>query len=109
MRQTSRRLEGFVEQVDLVMLFQDRSKPADHQDRFVFARLIHLDDLKTARQRGIFFEVLLVLRPCGGRDGTQGSPGQSRFEQVRSIALSGRTPSPDQRVRLVDEENDRFR
>ena len=62
-RQTSSGFQRFIEQMDVVMLFQDWSETSNHQDRLVFARLVHLDHLKTARQRGIFLKVFLVLGP----------------------------------------------
>ncbi len=91
------------------MLFQYGCEATDHQDCFFLGRLIHLNHLEAARERGIFFEIFLIFRPRSSRDGAQSAPGKSGFEQVCGITLSSRTSRPDQRVRLVDEQNDWFR
>src|SRR5262245_11638268 len=62
---------------------------------------------EAARQRGILFEILLILRPCGGGDGAQLTAGQGGLQQVRRVILSRLTARTDHGVGLIDEENDR--
>ena len=69
--------------------------------------LVDLDDLEAALEGGVGLEVLLVLRPGGGRDGAQLAAGQGRLEQVGGVALPCLAAGADQRVGLVDEQDDR--
>ena len=55
---------------------------------------------------GVLLEVFLVLRPRGRRDRAQRVRARAPVEQVCGIAESGGAACPDQRVRLVDEQND---
>jgi hypothetical protein len=51
--------------------------------------------------------VLLVFGPGGGGDGAQFATRQRRLEQIGGIASARRTACADQRMRLVDEQDDR--
>ena len=82
---------------------------AQHQAGGVVVRLIHLDHLKAALQRGIALEVLLVFTPGGGGDGPQFAPGQRRLQQVGGIRPAGLIARADDRVRLVDKQQHRRR
>ncbi len=77
---------------------------AQHQAGGVVVRLIHLDHLKAALQRGVALEVLLVFRPGGGGDGPQLAPGQRRLQQVGGIRAARLITRADDRVRLVDKQ-----
>ena len=69
-------------------------------------RLVDHDGLEPPLERLVLFEVLLVLVQRGGADAPQLASGQGRLQDVgrvhRAFALSG----TDQRVDLVDEEDD---
>ena len=91
-----------------MVLLQRRGHAARHQDRLVFARLVHLHHLEAAGQRRIFLEVLLVLGPGGGGDRAQLAARQRRLEQVGGVPGAGCAARADQRVRLVDEQDDRL-
>ncbi len=107
--QPHRRIEPVVEDAHQVMLLERRRHAAHHQEAHLLGRLLDLDELEPARQRGILLEVLLVLRPGRGRDGAQLAAGQRRLEQVGGVALSRLAAGADHRVRLVDEQDDRRR
>src|SRR3546814_20472512 len=57
----------------------------------------------------LFRSVLLVLAPGGRGDGAQLAARQCRLEQVGGVVLARRAAGADQRVRLVDEHDDRLR
>ncbi len=95
MRQTCRRLERFVKQVNAVMLFQNGCETPDHQDGLGFAGLFHLDHLKAAGQGGVFLNIFFILRPCRRSDGAQRAASKSGLKQVGRVALSGGTSSSD--------------
>ena len=107
-RQAHGRFERLVEHLDPVMLLENRRDAADHQNRLVLGRLLDLDDLEAPRQRGILLDVFLVLGPGGRGDRAQRAARQRRLEQVRRVAGAGGAAGADQRVRLVDEQDDRL-
>ena len=107
-REPHRRLDRLVEDLHLVVLLQRRDDAAHHQDRLVLVRLVDLDDLEAPGQRRVLLEVLLVFGEGGGGDGAQRAAGQRRLEQVGGVAGAGRAAGADQRVRLVDEQDDRL-
>src|SRR5690606_38910850 len=74
--------------------------------RHVHRGLVELDQLEAARQCRILFEVLLVFAPGRRGDGAQFAARQGGLEQVRGVAGAGRAARADQRVRLVDEQDD---
>ena len=63
--------------------------------------------LEPARQRRVLFDVLAVFVERGGADAMQFAARQRRLQQVgrvhRAVSLAG----ADQRVHLVDEQDDR--
>ena len=97
----------FVEDRDVVILLQRVDDAANHADCHLVRRFLYLDHLKSPGERRILLEVLLVFRPGGGRDRAEFAAGQGRLEHVGRVALSGLTASADERVGLVDEEDDR--
>ena len=91
------------------MLLEDRRDAAHHQDGLFLARLGDLHDLEAPRQRRILLDVLLVFGPGRGGDRAQRPARQRRLEQVRGITGPGRATRANQRVGLVDEQDDRLR
>ena len=69
-------------------------------------RLADLHRLEPALQRGVLLDVLAVLVEGGGADGLQLAAGQLRLEDLGGVdgALGG--TRTDQRVQLVDEQDD---
>jgi hypothetical protein len=68
--------------------------------------LLDLDRLEPALERGVLLEVLAVLVERGGADGLDLAAGQHRLEDAGGVdrALGG--TRPDERVDLVDEQDD---
>ena len=93
---------------DIVHFFVLLAQPAHDQDSRCHVRLIKLNELKTTRQRGVLFEILLVLGPGRRRDGAQFATRQRRLEQIGRVRPAGGTPCTDHRMRLVDKEDDRL-
>ena len=108
MRQSDGGFDGFVEDLHLVMFFERGDDAAHHQDGLCLVRFFDFDDLKAAGQGGIFFDMLFVFVPGRGGDGAQRAASQSGFEQIGGIAGAGSATCADQRVRFVNEENDRL-
>ena len=69
-------------------------------------RLLDLDRLEAALERGVLLEVLAVLVERGGADGLQLAAGQHRLEDRGGVdgALGG--TGTDEGVELVDEQDD---
>ena len=64
---------------------------------------------KPTLERGVLFEILLVLGPGRRRDRTELSARERRLEEVGRVAAPLRSAGADDGVRLVDEEDDRLR
>ena len=108
-RQLHRRLDRLVEELHAVVLLEHAGDAAQHQHRLRLVGLGDLHHLEAARQRRVLLDVLLVLGPGGGGDGAQLAARQRGLEQVGGVAGAGRAAGADQRVRLVDEQDDRLR
>ncbi len=88
--------------VRLVALLQ----AAQNRDGVLDVGLAHVDDLETALQRGILLDVLAVLVERGGADGAQLAARQRRLEHVAGVDGAFGRAGADQRMQLVDEEDD---
>jgi hypothetical protein len=75
-------------------------------DRVGQARLRHLDGLEAALEGGVFLEVLAVLVECGRTDGLQFASRQERLEDRRGVDGAFGGARSDERVDLVDEDDD---
>ena len=75
-------------------------------DGVLDGRLAHLDRLEAALKGGVLLDVLAVLVEGGGADGLQLAAGQLRLQDRSGVdgALGG--TRTDQRVQLVDEQDD---
>ncbi len=75
-------------------------------DRLAHRGLFDLDRLEPAFERRVLLEVLAVLVERGGADGLQLAPGQHRLQDRGRVDRAlGRTGT-DERVQLVDEQDD---
>ena len=101
--------EAFIQNANFVMLLERRDNAAQHGHTLRLNRLFDFHDLETASQRGIFFEIFLVLRPGCGGDRSQLAARQSGLQQIGGVALAGGSSGADHGVRLVDEEDYRRR
>ena len=88
--------------VGLVALLE----PAQDRDRVLDGRLADVDRLEAALERRVLLDVLAVLVERGGADRAQLAAGEHRLEQVGGVdgALGG--AGADDRVQLVDEQDD---
>ena len=88
--------------MDLITLLQ----AAQDRDRVLKVRLVDHDLLEATLERGILFDVLAILGQRGRADAVQFAAGERRLEHVarvhRALGLAG----ADQRVDLVDEQDD---
>ncbi len=89
-------------------LFVDRRQPAQDGDGFRNARLVQLHRLEAPGQCRVLLEVFLVLAPGRCSDGAQLAACQCRLEQVGRIAATGLAAGANQRVRLVDKQDERL-
>src|SRR5262249_11076444 len=69
-------------------------------------RLGHLDRLEPALERGVLLQGLAVLVQRGRGDGLQLRAGQRRLQYRRGVDRALRGAGADQRVDLVDEQDD---
>ena len=107
-RERDRRDDRLVEQVDAVMGAHRPGDVAHHDDGLLLGGLLDGDDLEAPRERRVLLDVLLVLGPGGRGDGAERAARQGGLEQVRRVARARGAARADQRVRLVDEEDDRL-
>ncbi|VEH93125.1 Protein of uncharacterised function (DUF3170) (plasmid) [Tsukamurella tyrosinosolvens] len=91
---------------DAVVRLVPVAQTLEDLDGVLDARLAHLDGLEAALQRGVLLDVLAVLVEGGRADGLQLAAGQLRLEDRRGVdrALGG--TRTDERVQLVDEQDD---
>ena len=88
--------------VVLIALLQS----SQDRDGRQFVRLIDHDRLEAAFQRLVFLEILLVFVQCRRTDGTQFAAREGRLQDVGSIHRTFAGTRTDERVYLVDEEDD---
>ncbi len=104
--QLGRRHQGRVGDRHAVVGLVAVAQTLEDLDRVAERGLGHLDRLEPALQRGVLLEVLAVLVERGRADGLQLAPGQHRLQDAGGVdrALGG--TRTDQRVELVDEQDD---
>ena len=69
-------------------------------------RLLDLDRLEPALERGVLLEVLAVLVERGGTDGLELTAGEHRLEDAGGVDRAFGGTGTDERVQLVDEQDD---
>ena len=90
----------------LVVLLHGPQEPSQHVAAALDRRFADLDRLEAAAERRILLDMLAVFGPGRRGDGFQRATGKRRLQQIGGIARSRSTPSADQRVGLVDEQDD---
>ena len=92
--------------VDAVVVLVALLEAAQDRDRVGHVGLADEDGLEAALERGVLLDVLAVLVEGGRADRAQLAAGEHRLEQVGGVdrALGG--AGADDRVQLVDEEDD---
>ena len=88
--------------VDLEALAQ----PAQDRDRVLDGRLVDEHRLEAALERGVLLDVLAVLVERGRADAVQLAAGEHRLEHVAGVHRALRGAGADDRVQLVDEQED---
>ena len=81
-------------------------EPAQDRDRVRHRGLADEDRLETALERGVLLDVLAVLVERRRADGAQLAAREHRLQQVRRVDGALRRARADDRVQLVDEEDD---
>src|SRR5690606_36457835 len=88
--------------VQLVLLLE----PTQDRDRVLDARFIDVDRLEAPLQRGVFLDVLLILVERRGANAVQLAAGECGLQQVAGVHRAFGGAGADQRVHLVDEQDD---
>src|ERR1051325_9221216 len=88
--------------VHLVALLQ----PAQDRDRVLDARLAHEHGLEAALERGILLDVLPILVERGGAHAVELAARERGLQQVARVHGALGAAGADQRVELVDEQDD---
>ena len=105
-RQRGRRHQRGIGDAHAVVLLVFVLQAAQDRDGILDRRLGDEDRLEPPRQRGVLFDVLAIFVERGGADAMQFAARQRRLQQVgrihRAVGLAG----ADQRVHLVDEQDD---
>ena len=105
-RQRRRRDERGVGDPDAVVDLIALAQAAQDADRLLDRRLVDEDRLEAPLERRVLLDVLAVFVERRRADRVQLAPGEHRLEQVGGVhrALGG--TRPDDRVELVDEQDD---
>ena len=88
--------------VDLVSLAQ----AAQDRDGLLDRRLVHEDRLEAPLQCGVLLDVLAVFVEGRGADRVQFAPREHRLQQVRGVHRALGRARSDDRMELVDEQDD---
>ena len=95
-----------VADLDAVVRLVPLPQPAQDLDTLLHGRLRHEDRGEAALERGVALDVLPVLVERGRADALQLAAGQRRLEDVARVDRALRRAGADERVQLVDEEDD---
>ena len=89
-----------------MVLFVAPLQPAQDRDRVVDVGLADEHGLEAPLQRRVLLDVLAVLVQGGGADRAQLAAGQHRLQQVGGVDRAFGRAGADDRVQLVEEEDD---
>ena len=106
MREADGGLDGGVGIFALMVLFVLRADAAQDEHSILRGRIVDLNGLEAAFEGGVLLDVLAELGERGGADALDFAAGQSRLEDVGSIHGAFGGAGTDNRVHLVDEEDD---
>ncbi len=101
-----RRDHGLVGDGDAVVLLVPVAEPLQDLDRVRNRGLLHLDRLEPALERSVLLEVLAVLVEGGRADRLELTACEHRLQDARSVDRAFGCTSTDERVQLVDEQDD---
>ena len=105
-RLVHRRLDRFARVLDVVEALVAILDAEQDLDRLALARRIDLDRLEAPLERSILLDVLAVLGRRRRADAANLAAGQRRLQDVRRVEGAFGRAGADQRVQLVDEDDD---
>ena len=100
------RLQRLVGEVHLVVRLVAVAQALHDAQRLLLVRLAHGDGLEAALERGVLLQVLTVLVEGGGADHLDLATGQRRLQDGGGIDGALGRARADERVHLVDEQDD---
>ena len=100
------RLHGLVRNLRAVELLVARAQATQNPDGVLLCRLLHHDGLEPAGKRRILLKAFLVLIERRRADDLDLAARQRRLQDVGRIERALRGPGPDERMHLIDEEDD---
>src|SRR5512143_1102309 len=106
MRQYRRSNQRGVLDANPVMYFVALLQPPQDRNGVLYRRLIDQHRLKTPLERRIFLDMFAVLVERGRTDAMEFAARKHGLEKVRSVDSAFRSARSDDRVHLVDEQND---
>ena len=106
MRKLGRGDDRRIGDLDAVMQLVAFLQPAQDRDRRFDARLVDQHFLKAPLECSVFFDVLAVFVQRGGADAVQLAARQRRLQHVAGVDRALGASGADDRVHLVDEQND---
>ena len=106
MRETDGGLDGGVGIFALVVLFVLRADTAQDEDGVLRGRIIDFDGLEAAFKGGVLLDVLAELGERGGADALDFAAGKGWLEDVGSVHRAFGGAGADDRVHLIDEQDD---
>ncbi len=104
LRQRDRRIQRFIGDVQLVMLFVSLAQAVQDSQRLLRRGFAHVDGLEAPLQRGILFDVLAVFIQRRRADALQFATCQGRLEDVGRIQRPFGRACADDGVHLVNEQ-----
>ena len=109
LREAHRRANGGILNARTVELLVFTAQPAKNLLCILLARLFHHDGLEAARESGILCKMLLVLAERRGADDLHLAARKRRLQNVCRVKRALRATGADERMDLVDEEDDALR
>jgi Protein of unknown function (DUF3170). len=98
--------ERLIGELHLVVLLVALPESLEDLDRVGDGRLLDLDRLEAPLKGRVLLQVLAVLLERGGAHGLQLAAGEHGLEDARRVDRALGRPGADERVDLVDEEDD---
>ena len=105
-RERRRRDQRAIGDAHAVMLLVLVLEPAQDRDGVLDARLVDEDRLEAPGERRVLLDVLLVFVERGRADAVQLAARERGLEQVRGVHRAVGLAGADERVHLVDEQDD---
>ncbi len=105
-RQRGGRNQSRIRDADLVVLLVLLFQAAQDRDRVLDCRLFDDDRLETTGERRVLLDMLAVFVERGRADAMQLAARKRRLQQVRGIHRAITLAGTDERVHLVDEQDD---